>query len=131
MADRQEKMKKVYEGEGVYIYQNNTNGELSLPKAALDGRKRIGVKGTFKGDSYFMSLVKPPMNLLKLIEIVNERKIMEETLILDQPDRITREGKTEQVQKTKKMNLVETENLPSTDVLLLEDPMGGVEIITE
>ena len=57
---------------------------------------------------------------------------MEEKLILDQPDCITPQGKTEQVvvDPKKKLNEVVPEDNPK-DVLLTEDPLDGVEIITD
>lgn len=56
------------EDKGVYIYENNTAGELMLPKPSLDGKRRIGAKQQFKGDGYFMQLVRSGM--LRLIKVL-------------------------------------------------------------
>lgn len=128
-------------GDGLFIYENNTHGSLRLPKPTASGKLVIAPKEQFQGDSYFMSLVKPPNNLLKFIQTVNESpsktQIMEsnmneEKLILDQPDRVTSEGTVEQVVKNptqQKLNDSVKETEPQKEILLTEDPMDGVEII--
>jgi hypothetical protein len=72
---REEKIQKrenSFKGTGLYIYENNTDGYLTLPKPASDGRKVIPPRGKFNGDSYFMQLVKPPSNLLRFMEEIKE-----------------------------------------------------------
>ena len=67
-------------------------------------------------------------NLVVNPEIVKE-EVMDK-LILDQPDRITTEGRVERVVVSQTLPLNETP-LESTDkdVLLTEDPMDGIQII--
>ena len=131
-------------GEGVYVFENNTKGDLQLAKPPIKGGMKIGnmtliprgpgKHAQFEGDSYFMSLVRD--NTLRLIETLispeEQRKNMQEQkLLLNQPDRVTAKGTVEHVvppQSQQQLN----EGLPVTknaDVLINEDPMAGVEII--
>jgi hypothetical protein len=75
---KKEKLKRLMAGEGVFIYENNTDADLSLPKPSIEGFTKVGPRRRFKGDSYFMSLVKTPICLLKLIEEVKEEAKTEE-----------------------------------------------------
>lgn len=113
-----------------YIFQNNTNGDLNLPKPAKDGRIKIGVNELFEGDKYFLGLVNPPLNLLKYIGKKNEEK-MAESLILDQPDVITSNGKVEQIVADDSIIKKENENKNKKEILLTEQPIDGVEIIID
>ena len=148
-----EKLKHDMGGSGVYIYENNTDADLKLPKPTASGIRTVGPRRRFQGDSYFMSWVGHPMNLLRLVEEVvpkmtqeqlmehnaKEQQLLEEEtmtnerkLLLDQPDTITTQGKIERV-------VLEPGAVPlndSTDpgqkkpeILLNEDPLDGVEII--
>lgn len=132
-------------GTGVYVYENNTSGTLKLPKPTASGKRVLAHKEQFQGDSYFMCLVKPPNNLLKLVNVIATENLpenqtqtlvetnMSEKLILDQPDRVTAEGTVEQVVKNpaqQKLNdSVEKNPTPPKEVLLTEEPMDGIEII--
>lgn len=136
------KLKNSLSGSGVYVYENNSDADLSLPKPTASGVRIVGPRKRFQGDSYFMSWVGPPMNLLKLVEVVvpqspqkfaNEETEMENKLILDQPDTVTQSGKVEYVVagdpavKQLNDNVDPTKKVP--EVLLTEDPLDGVEII--
>lgn len=177
---REERLKKVQQelsGSGLYIYENNTDADLSLPRATKSGLRNIGPRQRFEGDSYYLKFISPPINLLKLIEVkeeagaekkeaevpnitINEEKEkpvivqvienikknlakyrkttkkkkkkvvnnkkenkMKEKLILDQPDIIKENGKSEPV--------VEDQQVEEKEILLTEDPAGDVEIISE
>lgn len=141
---QKEKLARDLAGNGLYIYENNTSGTLTLPKPTNSGKRVVAPKEQFQGDSYFMSLVKPPNNLLKLIKVITqdlpetqiqtqtESNMNEQKLILDQPDRVTSEGTVEQVMKqqpVQKLNDSVEKKEPTKEVLLTEDPMDGVEII--
>ena len=78
---KREKVKMLMAGEGVFIYENNTDADLSLPKPSIEGFTKVGPRRRFKGDSYFMNLVKTPICLLKLIEEVKIEQIVEEVKI--------------------------------------------------
>lgn len=138
------KMQKVRQesslaGAGCYIFENNTDGDLSLPKPTKEGIKFVGPRKRFEGDSYYMKWVGPPMNLLRLIEEVKaqkeekEKRMSEEKkLILDQPDTVTNQGKVEHVvdDRIPQQSLNDnTQSEVKPDVLLNESPVDGVEII--
>jgi len=127
-------------GTGRYLYENNTDSDLSLPKPTQSGTKFIGPRKRFEGDSYYMKWVGHPMNLLRLIEKmvdVKEEKetiMQEKKLILDQPDTVTNQGKVEhvvddQTPRQKLHDSTEAEGSKKPDVLLNESPVDGVEII--
>lgn len=123
-------------GEGEYLYRNNTKGTLKLPKDSLDGTRQVPVNGEWRGDNYFMLLVKK--NEARLVKTISqpERKEMTEKLIVDQPDVVTTQGTVEHVvvdETQKKLNEGQPESVHGSqeEVLLNEDPMDGVEIIID
>lgn len=129
-------------GSGIYIYENNTDGDLNLPKPTSSGVRMIGPRKRFQGDSYYMKWVGSPMNLLRLIEEVvpqnalNENKensMIENKLILDQPDTITSKGKVEHVvNDSTPVQAINDSNDPDSkkpEILLNESPIDGLEII--
>lgn len=135
-----EKLKHDMSGSGIYLYENNTSGDLRLPKATESGVSKIGPKGSpsgkFQGDSYFMKWVGAPMNLLKLVEVIVPQKLKGENnmnnqkLILDQPDTITTQGKIEHVVVEQPVaHKLESPVQAPKDTLITEDPLDGVEII--
>ena len=72
---REDRLKKVQlelSGSGLYVYENNTDADLSLPRATKSGLRNIGPRQRFEGDSYYLKLISPPINLLKLIEVKEE-----------------------------------------------------------
>lgn len=142
---QQEKLKNSLSGSGVYVYENNSDADLTLPKPTASGLRVIGPRKRFQGDSYFMSWVGSPMNLLKLVEVVvpqltfeqiqkqKEENMAEQKLILDQPDTITHGGKVEYVvgvdPTVRRLNDNVDPSKKTPEVLLTEDPLDGVEII--
>jgi len=136
-------------GTGLYVYENNTDSDLKLPKAAKNGIRLVGPRKRFEGDSYFLRWVGAPLNLLRLIEEVlpkmttqeiaeqianseNKEKTMSEKLILDQPDTITNKGKVEHIVGDNTMKPLNDSSNPAKqnqDVLLNENPLDGVAII--
>lgn len=128
-------------GSGIYIYENNTNSDLALPKPAINGQMSIAPKKRFEGDSYFLSLVGHPNHLLRLIEEITPKdglaivhnikeNNMSQQLILDQPDSITTNGKIERVvtDPCKVINDSQ-QSIESPEILLNESPIEGLEII--
>ena len=134
-------------GNGVYIYENNTDGDLSPPEThRIRPTKSRTMRQRFQGDNYYMQWVKPPLNLLKFIDTVTvaepkqlvaaqqtltEKKMAEKKLILDQPDTIGHQGKIEHVLEVSPFKRLHDANDPDqkNDRLLTEDPLDGVEII--
>ena len=134
-AARKKKLEYHLRGEGEYLYRNNTKGTLDLPKPSLDGVRRVSVNGEWRGDNYFMQLVKKnEARLVKTIDHPERKDEMTEKLIVDQPDAVTTEGTVEQVvvdENEKKLNEGQPVQDSQEDVLLTEDPMDGVEIIID
>jgi hypothetical protein len=144
--DRIKAAEEHYHGEGRYIFENKTAGDIQLEKAPFNGNRWVKKGSQFQGDSFFLKFVP---TLLKLIEIVQEppkKNINESTeskLILDQPDTITQSGKVEHVESQEDTQLNDsTENKEehegscacdtcSDQMLLTEDPMDGVDIILD
>jgi hypothetical protein len=148
MALKKKKLEDSLKGAGRFLFVNNTRGELFLLKPPLKGRNPVPAGQTFEGDSFFNYLLKTgEARLVEVIESPNaalpapiptpivEGKIMDKKLMLDQPERFTNQGQTEQVIiDPKKLNKPLNENQPAksnraVDKLLTEDPMAGVEII--
>jgi hypothetical protein len=124
-------------GDGLYLFENPSDADLTLPRPTKAGVRRVGPKGRFQGDSYYLGLVRS--HELRLVEILQtpeaERQAMEKKLILDQPDTVTEAGRVERVLPAPKPAALseggQGEEQPKPDVLLTEDPMSGVEIILE
>ena len=121
-----------------YIFENHRNADFSLPKKSIDGKKMIPPTGRFHGDEYFITFVKT--GDLRLADTIHPKPkpITESTgenmekLILDQPEKFTHEGKTEHVvapQKKVVLNDNNQINKINEDVLLVESPMDGIDII--
>jgi len=123
MEHRRVILENRLKGTGKYLYQNNTSGDLELPKVTESGRKTVRHKEKFIGDSYFMYMVPRELILLENLEPMPTNK-----LITEQPPTVTHQGKVEYVQPEQtKLN----ENGPdgkNPDVLLTEDPVGGIVI---
>lgn len=126
---RAEMLAQAMHGDGLYLFENKSNADLTLPRPTKSGIRKVGPRGQFQGDSYYLQLVRTGfLRLIKELQSPEQEKtIMEEKLILDQPDRITSEGTIEQVVKGKpKQRLNEGDNDPQQDVLLNESPSGFV-----
>ena len=148
LLNKQQK-ENAFKGSGIYVFENNINADLMLPKATLGNQKIIPPKGKFRGDSFFLSMVKT--NTLRLIEVIQSEedvlKIANESinkegdnmnnkLLLDQPAIITDKGTVEHVQvvsmpnnKNENLNIGEKEE--NKNILLVEDPIGSIELIND
>jgi putative alpha-1,2-mannosidase len=72
-----------------------------------------------------------PHDVLAYLELLGSQKKMEEKLILDQPDQVTKTGKVEHnVQDDLPLNETSPQD-DSKEKLLTEDPLAGVTIITD
>ena len=128
--------KNELSAKGIYLYENNTNSDLLLPRLTLENQKLIRPKQRFKGDSFLLELVRNKM--LKLVKVIDngEDKIMNENkLILDQPDIVKPAGKVEHVQaKNPSISLndnVDNSQQNQEKVLLTEDPVGSIQIVID
>jgi len=134
------------EGRGLFVFKNNTSGELYLPRATKSGVRKVDKMGEFQGTDYFMQMVKTgELRLMRVIQSPNEpaqgsnllkeghqMQDENEKLIIEQPPTITAEGESvtfmDKKGKKKKLN-EQPQNQDSGDILLTESPLGGVEII--
>lgn len=140
--NRKAKIADALKGEGVYVFANNTKGDLQLAKPPIKGGVRVGSMtliprgAQFQGDSYFLSMLRT--NELRLIETLispeDQRSniMQEQKLLLNQPDRVTTKGTVEQVvpcQPPQALNEGQPSSRQPQDILINEDPMSGVEIV--
>lgn len=142
---REEKIQKNKEvlehkqhGEGLFLFKNKSSyASLDLPKKSFDGKKWIGPNETWKGDSYFFTLVPRDAILVETLIQPNKEKESnmsnENKLLLDQPDQVTQAGKVEHVvpNDSKSINEDKENNEETKESLLTEDPMAGVTIIRD
>jgi hypothetical protein len=150
---------KVAANSTTYIFENHKNHDFSLPKKSLCGKTMIGPRQRFKGDEYFITFVKTgdirivetlaPVNVDNTVQASVSEKVVEpvqvvcesskgdsmEKLILDQPDKVTFDGKQEHlVRETPKV--IKDHKVPvskdnNEEVLLTENPMSGIDIIND
>jgi hypothetical protein len=119
------------------LFRNRSDvASLELPKPSSDGKKWVGPKETWEGDSYFLSMIPKEAALVKVIlepQTENKEENMEKKLILDQPDQVTTAGKVEHKVAQGDLPLNETtpQDTNEKERLLTEDPLAGVTIIRD
>ena len=122
-------------GEGLYLFKNRSNiASLDLPKVSSDGKKWVGPNETWKGDNYFFKLMPKEAILLEVISEPKKENVMENKLLLDQPDQITQKGKVEHVVPESELTLNENPSVQQEEIkekLLTEDPLAGVTILRD
>ena len=140
-------------GKGLYLYENNSDADLTLPRPTQSGRREIGPREQFQGDDYYMQLVKtgflrlikelqsptpaePPQPKIEQLNEVAMTDKKEEKLILDQPDTITNEGTVENVAQPQQQcdqgsSCCGGTGQPKPEVLLNEDPIDDGFVIVE
>lgn len=60
-------------GKGSYLFQNNTKGDLYLPRQTSDGKRIIRLNEQFVGDSYYFFLLKShELKLVKELETTSD-----------------------------------------------------------
>lgn len=140
---RAEMLENALHGEGLYLFQNNTNADLALPRPTKSGLRSVGPKQQFQGDNYYMQLVRGGfLRLIKEIQspeaqraALEEKPMTEQKLILDQPDTITEAGKVEHVvnkpKPVQKLNEQGKAAQPQPDVLLNEGPVDDGFVIVQ
>jgi hypothetical protein len=122
---QKEKLGRDLAGEGRYLFQNNSDAGLMLPKPDLKGRRDVGPRMTFEGDNYFMQMVRT--NLLRLIKEIEPPQpkgseimlketttttVTTETLLLDQPPTITQHGQVEHIVQPAQPPVIRNPNSP-------------------
>ena len=135
-ADQKRKAVEYHQaGTGMYVFRNRSSvASLELPKPSADGKRWVEPGQTWRGDSYYMSMVPREAILVESLgETKKEEAKMEERLILDQPEQITSAGKVEHEATDEMPKVVESspkENR-SKERLITEDPLAGVTIIRD
>ena len=146
-------------GEGLYLYENNSDAQLTLPRPTKSGLRIIGARAQFQGDNYYMQLVrsghlrfikelespeaqKTNLESKEETEVVAETEVAtdqlnevnmekEEKLILDQPETVTTEGTVENVAAKPECSEGTKCDGKKPDVLLNEDPVDDGFLIIE
>jgi hypothetical protein len=123
-------------GEGLYLFKNRSNvASLELPKHSSDGKKWVEPNETWEGDNYFFKMIPKEAILIKTISEPKKETVMENKLILDQPDQITTKGKVEHVVPESELTLNENPIVEvqeeTKEKLLTEDPLAGVTILKD
>lgn len=138
MAENKEKRIAALAGDGIYLYKNNGRADILLAKTTKEGYKMVAPGQQFRGDSHFKQYISQGVIILKdETPVVNEGIKMEEKLLLDQPATHTVQGKVESIMvKSTPQKQKLNETIPPTvagaeDILITEDPMGGVEILSD
>lgn len=139
-----ERIDKALHGEGMYLFENNTDADMKLPRPTKSGLREVGPREQFQGDNYYMFMVQVGhLRLIKELQSPAQEKAANEAaeaamnppepekLILDQPDTITEQGKVEHVQTTTPLQPLDEadENQPKPDVLLNETPIDDGFVI--
>ena len=135
--ERTNEKKRIIEhrqhGEGLFLFRNrNKAASLELPKPSKDGKKWVEPNGTWEGDSYYFRMIPENAVLVKTIqEPKKEETKMDEKLILDQPEQITKSGKVEHKVSSDIPLNEEAPEAMSEEKLITEDPLSGVTIIRD
>lgn len=142
--EKQKWLEDKMSGSGLYLYRNNTKSEMKLPRPTKSGRRELGVGEEFQGDNYYMEMVR--MGLLRLVRVLQtpeqelqsklqeEQIMLEQKLLLDQPDTVTYHGKVEHVVQQPKVpvkQLNEKNNEDMVDILLNEGPCEDGFVIVD
>ena len=122
---RQAQLQKKLESDGRrYKYKNRSSGDLGLHKPAEDGRTAVKEGGEFIGDGTFLHMVPEFLLIVEDLNMKNDNK-----LITEQPPTVNNQGTVEYVQQQpKQQKLNEGKPGKQDDVLLVEEPLGGVVI---
>ena len=148
---RDQKRKAALSGSGLFIFRNNTSGELMLPRPTKSGKTRLAPKEEFQGDDYYMFMVRnnelrlvrqlePPTGVVQAVKVTEqvmaEHHTAADHIIVEQPPTVTTEG-TEEVnvvdptKQPKKLNEGQPKEHQSQqgDILLNDNPLDGIEIV--
>lgn len=136
--DKKRKLEQSQFGEGLFLFKNNNNASLQLPKISSDGKRWVHANETWEGDSFFLKMIPREAVLVKTIKSPNEcreENKMNDKLLLDQPDQVTEDGTLEHIVSVEKVEINEEKKSQPQKIknkkLLTEDPVGDMTIIIE
>ena len=110
-----------------YLYENNTKGDLFLPRPTSKGQKAIRVGGRFEGDDSWLNMVGRE---LRIVQVLAENvPVSAERLLTEQPPVVTSEGKVEFVKDSTAVKMNEHTPTINSEVLLNESPLDGIEMV--
>jgi hypothetical protein len=124
---QKEKAQRALAGEGLYIYQNLTAAELILPRPTRSGRRSVGPREKFMGDSLYKT-----MREVACLQEVEAPMPNDQLLITEIPPAVTATGTVEYVvQPSGQKPISEDKDAEKVteDVLLNETPLEGVRIL--
>lgn len=64
--EKSQKLANDLAGDGLYLFRNNTESEMTLPRPTRSGLRFVQPKAEFQGDNYYMQMVRT--GLLRLVE---------------------------------------------------------------
>jgi hypothetical protein len=117
----------------LYKFKNNTNGDLNLPKKNEKGYIKLKPNETFIGDEEYFYYIKPPLNLISLVEEIKVEEIKVEEIKVKKIKQNINKNKKEKKMK-EKLILEQPEkeaNDKNEEILLTEQPIGDMEVIQE
>jgi hypothetical protein len=119
------------QGEGLYIFQNITGADLMLPRPTKSGRRTVGPREKFIGDSYYKTMKE--VACIQEVQSDMPTQQPEQKLLTEVPPTVTHDGKVEYVQvqpgvKPLNENEKKKQGVPE-DVLLIEQPLEGIRIM--
>ena len=138
-------LEEALHGEGLYLYANNTDADITLPRPTKSGCREVAARAQFQGDNYYMQMVREGhLRLVKVLQTPEQQQALREgvemqqqqqpeKLILDQPEIVTEHGEVEHVinQNTPLQKLDEGDGQPKPDVLLNEAPVDDAFVIVD
>ena len=102
---RAQMVENALHGEGLYLFRNNTNADLTLPRPTKSGIRNILPGKEFQGDNYYMQLVRQGLlKLVKELQSPEQQKAISEGVILEQK---------QNKRKTLALQLLQIKNLTS------------------
>lgn len=132
-------------GTGKHIFRNRTNKEIVLPKPALNGKSNFLPGECFLGDSYFFQMlnqlehvqtledVPAPSPVKATTTMLNEsHSHSSEELITEIPPAVGRgieESKKNTKKPVRKASKTNEDLDSGEDQLILEDPIGHIDVI--
>lgn len=113
-------------GDGMYIFQNITNSDLFLARPTKAGRRMIGPRQKFIGDSYY----KNTKDIICLQEVEKPMSEQKQVLLTEVPPTVTTQGTVEYIQNNPELKPLneELEEEKTKEILLNESPVAAVKV---